>query len=86
MFLSGAIYTATGGYDAGFYYAGSIVFVSGIVLSTLPCMKQEGTKFGSHTADKMMGAASSFHSVLAWQIGLPPVIEKGNSVSEVTKL
>ena len=74
MFLSGAIYTATEGYDAGFYFAGSIVFVSGIVLSTLPCIKQEETK------------RTGRRDTLAWQIGLPRMIERRNSVSVVTKL
>ena len=87
-FSSGAIYVATGGYDAGFYYAGSIVFASSIILFTLPWIKQVGkdeTNTDGQTTDKMMGATLALQSALVWQIGLPPMAQRSNSVTVVTK-
>ena len=86
MYLSGAIYAATGGYDAGFYFAGSIVFLSGIILFVLPWIKQAPkedttTKLCGQTTNPMIGAAFALHSALVWQ----KKTQRRNSVTLATK-
>ena len=36
---AGALYDSIGDYDAGFYFAGSMIFVSGAILFTIPAIQ-----------------------------------------------
>lgn len=38
---TGALYDNIGNYDAGFYFAGSMIFVSGAMLFAIPAIQQK---------------------------------------------
>ena len=76
--MIGAFFDATGDYDAGFYFAGAMMFVSGIMLFLLPMIKQvehvpkeEGPY--SQSSIKFLEAALTIRSAVAWQLGVPPL-------------
>lgn len=48
--FSGALYDAIGNYESGFYFAGTMIFISGVMLFVLPWMekkKKERRRHGS---------------------------------------
>ena len=40
QFFTGALYDALGNYDAGFYFAGTMIFISGAMLFAIPVLQQ----------------------------------------------
>ena len=92
--MIGAFFDATGDYDAGFYFAGAMMFVSGIMLFLLPMIKQvehvpkeEGPC--SQSSIKFLEAALTIRSAVAWQLGVPPPsympkLQRLNSETAVT--
>ena len=41
QFFSGALYDALGDYDAGFYFAGTMIFISGAMLFAIPVLQRK---------------------------------------------
>ena len=39
--VSGALYDAIGNYESGFYFAGTMIFISGVMLFVLPWMERK---------------------------------------------
>ena len=69
----GALHDATGDYDAGFYFAGATILVSGIMLFLLP-RKQRKTEWTyNQSSTNFLEATLAIQSALAWQLGVPPL-------------
>ena len=41
QFFSGALYDTLGNYDAGFYFAGTMIFISGAMLFAIPVLQRK---------------------------------------------
>ena len=41
QFFAGALYDALGNYDAGFYFAGTMIFISGAMLFAIPVLQRK---------------------------------------------
>ena len=90
----GALHAATGDYDAGFYFAGAMILVSGIMLFLLPRNQRKTEYIYSQPAMKFLDATLRDRSAVAWQLGVPPHaicntiqnIQDHNSDSVVTHL
>ena len=46
--VSGALYDAIGNYESGFYFAGAMIFISGVMLFILPWMERRKEKRMRH--------------------------------------
>ena len=72
----GALHDATGDYDAGFYFAGATILVSGIMLFVLP-RKQRKTEWTyNQSSMNFLEATLAIRSAFAWQLGVPPLDSK----------
>jgi hypothetical protein len=40
-FLSGSLYDAIGNYESGFYFSGTMIFISGVMLFILPWVQRK---------------------------------------------
>ena len=69
----GALHAATGDYDAGFYFAGATILVSGIMLFLLP-RKQRKTEWTySKSSMNFLDATLAIRSTFEWPLGVRPL-------------
>ena len=54
--ILGALYDAIGNYDSGFYFAGLMIFISGVMLFALPAMQKKRAKKASRASNANNGA------------------------------
>ena len=84
-FHSGALYESTGNHDAGFYMAGTVFLISGLMLMSLAWVKHNHSRederrpLKENTSASTSGYASESEfgpqSALAWPFSLPPFEE-----------
>jgi len=53
MSILGALYDSIGNYESGFYFAGSMIFFSGIILFLLPWIKKRELAKASINSQKV---------------------------------
>ena len=74
IYSIGAFHTAMGDYDAGFYFAGGMILVSGLMLFLLP-RKQQMTELSySQPSIRFLETTFTIGSAVAWQLGVPPMV------------
>ena len=74
------MHDATGDHFAGFYIAGILVLISGLILLLLPLVEhfQQKRKYDIEPANKadslpaLVGSIGAVHLALVWQMGLVP--------------
>ena len=78
--FSGSLHDATGDHFAGFYIAGTLILISGLILLLLPLVVhyQQKRKYDIEPANKadsqpaLVGSIGAVHLALVWQMGLVP--------------
>ena len=63
-----------GDYDAGFYFAGGMVLVSGLILFVLPRKQQKTESTYSHSSIHFLGTTFAIGSAVACQLGVPSTV------------
>ena len=74
IYSIGAFHTAMGDYDAGFYFAGGIILVSGIMLFLLPRKQQKTESSYSQPSIHFLETTFTIGSAVAWQLGVPSMV------------
>ena len=76
--LSGAFYEGTGNHDIGFYFAGAMVFISGVLVLLLTRLKHQKEEREEKMQDtyaestnKMLHSTLKLQSIIVLQLGLP---------------
>ena len=69
----GALHAVTGDYDAGFYYAGATILVSGIMLFLLPRKQRKTEWIYNQSSMNFLEATLVIRPAVAWQLGVPPL-------------
>ena len=73
----GTLHAATGDYDAGFYFAGAMILVSGIMLFLLPSKQRKTEWTYGQFSMNYLDVTLSIQSAVALQLGiLPPMAFK----------
>lgn len=70
----GAFHAATGDYDAGFFFAGAMILVSGLMLFLLPRRQRETKWSNTKSTIHFLEATLTIVSVVAWPHRVPPMV------------
>ena len=76
----GALHAATGNYDAGFYFAGTMILVSGIMLFLLPRNQRKTEYIYGQPSMNFLDATLKVRSAVAWPLGILPPDYNQNAI------
>ena len=78
----GALHDATGDYDAGFYFAGTMILVSGIMLFLLPRKQRKTEWIYPKSSENFLDATLAIRSTFAFPLGVRHASEQPMHINQ----